>query len=113
MVLMSGRWLCRPRRRRAPAYTLSAGGVVVLEFDRVGLLLDVASGLLGAGPAGLDLSHPLMAVHSPAGAIGRELVACSVPARVRRCWSSRRGCPPLVVVVHAEVANSRVVRQIR
>ena len=47
------------------------GGVVVLEFDRVGLLLDVASGLLGAGPAELGLVPPVDGGPLPAGAIGK------------------------------------------
>jgi len=87
------------------------GGVVVLEFDRVGLLLDVASGLLGAGPAELGLVPPVDGGPLPAGAIGKAGGVQGL-ARVRvDAGPAAEAVLPLVVVVHAEVAVDQMVRQ--
>ena len=87
------------------------GGVVVLEFDRVGLLLDVASGLLRAGPAELGLVPPVDGGPLPAGAIGKAGGVQGL-ARVRvDAGPAAEAVLPLVVVVHAEVAVDQMVRQ--
>ena len=87
------------------------GGVVVLEFDRVGLLLDVASGLLGAGPAELGLVPPVDGGPLPAGAIGKAGGVQGL-ARVRvDAGPAAEAVLPLVVVVHAEIAVDQMVRQ--
>ncbi len=87
------------------------GGVVVLEFDRVGLLLDVASGLLGAGPAELGLVPPVDGGPLPAGTIGKAGGVQGL-ARVRvDAGPAAEAVLPLVVVVHAEVAVDQMVRQ--
>ena len=87
------------------------GGVVVLEFDRVGLLLDVASGLLGAGPAELGLVPPVDGGPLPAGAIGKAGGVQGL-ARVRvDAGPAAEAVLPLVVVVHVEVAVDQMVRQ--
>ena len=87
------------------------GGVVVLEFDRVGLLLDVASGLLGAGPAELGLVPPVDGGPLPAEAIGKAGGVQGL-ARVRvDAGPAAEAVLPLVVVVHAEVAVDQMVRQ--
>ena len=87
------------------------GGVVVLEFNRVGLLLDAAAGLLRAGPAELAAVPSVDAGPLPCAALVR-VGGVERLARVRvDAGPVVEAVRPLVAVVRLEVAVDEVVRQ--